>query len=197
MVTSSIVSKETILECALCGNIVFVETKEELTASVIDLGGRVIARFTEDDADEQAHMRRLCSPDAQRALDQMSVEMLHLLGSIPSSDEDALSINVVGLSQRTGIPKGTVSKRLQRLTEIGVVTRHQIPGNRKEVHLRATPLGEEVQAAHRSLHEQMGDVLGVFLKRYSADDLGVLHRVLGELLRMPREGVRYRPDLLE
>lgn len=175
-----------------------METKRELIASITDLTARLIQRFAQEDADEQAHMRALCSPDAQRALEKTSVEALHLLDVIPAeSDHDRPSVNIVGLSQTTGVPKGTVSKRIQRLAEIGVVTRHRIPGNRKEVHLRLTPVGEEIRAAHRSLHEQMGAVPEDFLDRYSAHELRVLTRVLDDLLRMPREGVRFRPDLLD
>ena len=101
------------------------------------------------------------------------------------------------MAQATGVPKDTVSKRLQRLADAGVVTRYRIPGNRKEVHLRPTPVGKEIQAAHRSLHEQMGTVFDDFLTRYSPDELEVLSRVLNDLLRMPHEGLRFRPDPLD
>lgn len=173
---------------------VFVETKTEMITSIADLAGKLVTRFAEEDADEHAHMRRLCSPEAQRVLEQMSVEMLHLLDEIPTGAEETGSVNVVGLSEATGVPKGTVSKRLQRLTAAGLVTRHRIPGNRKEVHLRLTEVGEEIRAAHRSLHAEMGNVLEEFLARYSSEELNVLHRVLGDLLRTPRDGVRFRPD---
>jgi len=191
------VSMETIWASGRSGKIVSVETKDSVIASIGDLVGGITTRFAEEDVDEQAHMRAMCSPEAQRVLDTLSVEMLHLLDAIPVADASAGSINVVGLSQATGIPKGTVSKRLQRLTDAGVISRFRIPGNRKEVHLRLTPVGEEIRAAHRSLHEQMGDVLDEFLARYSSDELAVLHRILNDLLRMPREGVRFRPDLLD
>lgn len=176
---------------------VFVETKTEVITRIAALAERLAARFTEEDADEQAHIRKLCSPEARQALETMSVPALHLLDVIPSSSEDASSMNVVGLSQATGVPKGTVSKRVQRLTDAGIVSRHRIPGNRKEVHLQLTSLGEEIRAAHRSLHEQMGTVFDDFLARYSQSDLEVVGRVLDDLLRMPREGLRFRPDLLE
>jgi len=177
---------------------VLMETKSELIALIADQAARVAQRFAQDDEDERAYMRKRCSPQAQLALDKMSVEALHLLDAIPGGGStDEPSVNIVGLAQATGVPKGTVSKRVQRLTDIGVVTRHQIPGNRKEVHLRRTPIGDEIWEAHRSLHEQMGDVLGELLSRYTVADLQVLTRVLDDLLRMPREGLRYRPDLLD
>lgn len=177
---------------------VFMETKRELIASIADLTACLIQRFSEEDADEQAHMRRLCSPDAQLALERMSVESLHLLDAIPAeADHHAVSTNIVGLAETTRTPKGTVSKRVQRLTELGVVSRHQLPGNRKEVHLRLTPIGEEIRTAHRSLHEHMGTIPADFLTRYNTDELRVVTRVLHDLLRMPRDGLRFRPDLLD
>lgn len=176
---------------------VFVETKHELIAHINDLAARLTTRFAEEDVDERAHMRELCSPEAQRALETMSVPALHLLDALSTDDEEAAPMNVVSLAQATGVPKGTVSKRLQRLADAGVVTRHRIPGNRKEVHLRPTTVGKEIQAAHRSLHEQMGTVFDDFLTRYSPEELEVLSRVLNDLLQMPREGLRFRPDLLD
>lgn len=176
---------------------VFMETKAETIARIADLAGQLSTRFGEEDVEEQAHMRELCSPEARQVLETMSVQALHLLDAIPTDDEDAPSVNVIGLSQATGVPKGTVSKTVQRLTEAEAVTRHRIPGNRKEVHVRLTALGEEIRAAHRSLHEQIGTVFDGFLGRYSLAELDVLSRVLDDLLRMPREGVRFRPDLLD
>lgn len=177
---------------------VFMETKRELIDSITHFTARLIQRFSEEDADEQEHMRRLCSPDAQLALGRMSVESLHLLDAIPAeTDNHEASTNIVGLAEMTRSPKGTVSKRVQRLTELGVVSRHRLPGNRKEVHLSLTPIGEEIRAAHRSLHEHMGTIPADFLARYSTTELRVITRVLDDLLRMPRDGLRFRPDLLD
>ena len=114
-------------------------------------------------------------------------------GGDPSSG----TINIVGLSLATGVPKGTVSKRVQRLVDLGVVARRRLAGNRKEVHLQLTDVGQEIQAAHRDLHQQMGAVPDEFLERYSLEELKVITRVLNDLVRMPREGVRFRPDLLD
>jgi len=105
---------------------VLMETKSELIALIADQAARVAQRFAQDDEDERAYMRKRCSPQAQLALDKMSVEALHLLDAIPGGGStDEPSVNIVGLAQATGVPKGTVSKRVQRLTDIGVVTRHQ------------------------------------------------------------------------
>lgn len=174
-----------------------MKTKVEAIEQITELIGQVTARFTEEDADEQAWMRDQCSPEAQRILAGLSVQALHLLDALPPQDDTGASMNIVGLAQATGIPKGTVSKAVQRLVAAGVVTRHQLRHNRKEVHLRLTDLGAEIQNAHRSLHEQVGSDLTLFLTRYTIDDLDTLKHVLSDLLRMPRQGLRFRPDLLD
>lgn len=172
-----------------------MKTKSEVIASIEDQLSAISARFAEEDPQEQEWLRSQCSPTAQRALEELSVAALHLLDEIPGPDS-AESVNIVGLSQVSGVPKGTVSKTVQRLESAGAVSRHRRPGNRKEVHLRLTDVGAELRRAHRSLHEQMGSTLSEFLDRYSAGELEVLGRVLGDVLAMPREGLRFRPDLL-
>lgn len=174
-----------------------MKTKGESIGRIEELIEQLTARFTDEDVDEQEWMRERCSPAARRALAELSVQALHMLDAIPVDDGTGASVNIVGVSQATGIPKGTVSKTVQRLVSSGVVARHRREDNRKEVHVRLTEMGEEIHRAHRSLHEQMGAGIGELLVRYSADDLDVITRVLGDLLRMPREGMRFRPDLLD
>lgn len=174
---------------------VSMTTKSDSIARIEELLAGVTARFAEEDPQEQEWLQSQCSPAAQRALDELSVAALHLLEQLPGPNS-AESVNIVGLSEATGVPKGTVSKTVQRLEATGTVSRHRLPGNRKEVHLRLTETGAEIQSAHRGLHEQMGSSVSKFLSRYSAADLEVLGRVLSDLLAMPREGLRFRPDLL-
>lgn len=174
-----------------------METKLEAIERIEDLIGLVTAKFGEEDAGEQKWMSDLCSPAAQRILAGLSVQSLHLLDAVPADDGTDASVNIVGLARVTGVPKGTVSKAVQRFVDQGAVVRHQRSDNRKEVHLRLTPVGEEIQRAHRSLHKQMGAGLSEFMDRYTASELSVITRVLDDLLRMPRDGLRFRPDLLD
>ncbi|MFC0673485.1 MarR family winged helix-turn-helix transcriptional regulator [Brachybacterium hainanense] len=174
-----------------------METRSGRIAAVIELLGRTAAHLAAHDDQEQAHLRDACSVPAQEALASMSVEMLHLLEAIAVAAEGGSAPNVVRLAEATGMPKGTVSKRLQRMVAAGVVARGMRPGSRKEVRLYLTEVGEEIRAAHRSLHEEMGHVLEEFLARYAEEEIEVLRRMLEDLLRMPRHGLRFRPDLLD
>lgn len=176
---------------------VSMKTKTEAIGGIEQLIGELVVRFTDEDPAEQEWMHSRCSPAAQRVLAEVSVSNLHLLDEIPVDDGTGTSVNIVGLSHATGIPKGTVSKTMRRLVELGLVARHQLPDNRKEVHLRLTELGAEIRTAHHSLHAEMNSGVPEFLARYSTDELAVVTRVLTDLLRMPREGLRFRPDLLD
>ena len=199
---------------------VSVGTKRDAIEEIETLIGRVTARMAVEDDAEQRWLADHCSPEAARRLPALSVHALHMLDEIPpESPEDAAvadgaaaagdagaavevggaarSVNIVGLAQATGVPKGTVSKTVSRLVAAGLVARHRLPDNRKEVHLRLTPLGAEIRRAHRGLHEQTTEAMHAFLARYTIDDLAVMARVLDDLSRMPREGVRFRPDLLD
>lgn len=178
------------------GKMVSVKTKRDAIREIEVLIARITTRMAAEDDAEQQWLTAHCSPEAARHIPRLSVHALHLLDAIPGEDAEE-SINIIGLSQATGVPKGTVSKTVTRLVNAGLVTRHKIPGNRKEVHLRATRTGAEIQRAHQSLHAESADSLRAFLARYTPDDLAVLIRILSDLDRMPREGVRFRPDLLD
>lgn len=70
------------------------------------------------------------------------------------------------------------------------MARTPIPGNRKEIELTLTADGELVVEAHRRLHDEMARGLHDFLQRYSGADLQVLAKVLRDLLKARKVGVR-------
>lgn len=172
---------------------VFVETKNDAITRIEGLVDQVSGRFAAEDDQEQQWLTDQCSPRAAEVISRMSVHALHLIDAIPADE----TVNIVGLARSTGVPKGTVSKIVSRFTADELVARDRLPGNRKEVHLRLTELGAEIQQAHRGLHREMGAGVREFLQRYDPYDLEVIGRVLTDLARMPREGLRFRPDLLD
>ena len=132
---------------------VSVKTKHDVIQEIEDLITRAFARLASEDDAEQEYLAAHCSPEAARHLASLSTAALHLLDRIPP-DDSAESVNIVGLAQSTGVPKGTVSKTVRRLTAAGLVSRHHLPDNRKEVHLRLTPTGAEIWRAHQDLHAE-------------------------------------------
>ena len=181
---------ETIVSRARCVNIIFMETNLETAARIGELLGQLGERFTLEDADEQEFMRESLGREAQAALEHLNVSMLHLLGKIPAQLGEAT--NVVGIAERAGVAKSTVSKALPLLTRLELVQRYRLEGNRKEVHLRLTPLGEEIHDAHRRLHAEMTESFLDFLAQYQQADLEVVVRMLTDLLHAPRRGVRFQ-----
>lgn len=172
---------------------VSVKTISGPVERVQELVAQVSARFDTDDEAERQWLVDQCTPELADTVAGLSVQALHLIDALERAD----SINVVGLAKETATPKGTVSKALQRLTAAGLVRRDRREDNRKEVYVSLTPAGEEVARAHRGLHEEMGNDLSTFLARYSNEDLAVIIKVLEDLRRLPRDGLRFRPDLLD
>lgn len=154
--------------------------------------GEVGARFTAEDEMEREWMAQRCAPELTPVVASMSLQALHLLDAVAEAE----TIKVVELARVTGVPKGTVSKALQRLVRDGVVRRERPPGNRKEVLVSLTEAGAQIQRAHRAMHEEMERGMLAFFERYSVSERDVILRVLEDLALMPREGPGFRPDLL-
>lgn len=154
--------------------------------------GEVGDRFTAEDEMEREWMAQRCAPELTPVVTALSLQALHLLDAVA----EAGTIKVVELARVTGVPKGTVSKALQRLVRDGVVRREQTPDNRKEVLISLTDDGTQIQRAHQAMHEEMERGMLAFFERYSAAEQEVILRVLEDLALMPRDGPGFRPDLL-
>lgn len=170
---------------------VSMETKSALMTDITELLGVVRDRFEadgEDDA-ERDFIAERCPPRLEAAVRSLPTLSMHLLAHLGDGP-----VSVVGLAERAGQLKGTVSKHVQRLVEAGLVARAPVPGNRKELQLTLTADGALVVDAHRSLHDEMAHGLHGFLRRYSNAELAVVVKVLRDLATATREGVRLVPD---
>jgi DNA-binding MarR family transcriptional regulator len=141
----------------------------------------------ESDA-ERDFMAARCPDRLENTIRSLPALGLHLLDAIAAGP-----LSVVALANRSGQLKGTVSKHVQRLVDAGLVLRSPIPGNRKELSLSLTEDGSIVVDIHRKLHEEMDRGRADFLKRYTADELALLVRVLTDLLASEKVGVRITP----
>lgn len=166
---------------------VSVKTKLELIDAITGLMSTVGDRLGNDgegDA-ERDFMAARCPERLQQVVQTLPTSSLHLLAEIAEGP-----ISVVGLAARTGRLKGTVSKHVQRLAEAGLVIRKPVPGNRKEIELELSPDGELVAGVHQEMHDEMDRGARDFLLRYPNADLQVLVKVLGDLARAHKDGVR-------
>jgi DNA-binding MarR family transcriptional regulator len=166
---------------------VSMKTKSVLIADINQLVGAVGDKFdTDEDGDaERDFMAERCPERLVASVRTLPTLSMHLLAAIAQGP-----VSVVGLATRSGQLKGTVSKHVQRLVEAGLVERIPLPGNRKEVELALTTDGDLVCGAHQQLHDEMARGLHDFLQAYSNADLGVVAKVLRDLLSARRDGVR-------
>jgi DNA-binding MarR family transcriptional regulator len=168
---------------------VSVKTKSALVAEINALIGAVGDKFDAEDVDaERDYLAEHCPPRLAGAMRELPTLSMHLLDAIGDGP-----LSVVGLADRTGQLKGTVSKHVQRLVDAGLVLRTPIPGNRKELQLLPTPDGKVVIDVHRRMHQEMAAGVGDFLSRYTNAELAVLARMLQDLLAAGKDGVRIVP----
>ncbi len=167
-----------------------MKTKSALISELNGLVGAVGDKFEADEEGdaERDFMAARCPEHLEGTIRSLPTLGLHLMDAI---SEGPLSL--VALANRSGQLKGTVSKHVQRLVDAGLVLRSPIPGNRKELSLSLTEDGSVVVDIHRKLHEEMNRGMTDFLKRYTADELTLLARVLTDLLATEKVGVRLQP----
>jgi DNA-binding MarR family transcriptional regulator len=166
---------------------VSVKTKSALVGEINALIGAVGDKFDSAEGDaERDFMAEHCPKRLEHAVRRLPTLSMHLLAHIAEGP-----VSVVGLAARAGQLKGTASKHVQRLVEAGLVERSPIPGNRKEVVLSLTPDGRVVSDVHRRMHDEMNRGVADFLSRYSNAELGVLEKMLRDLLATKKVGVRF------
>jgi DNA-binding MarR family transcriptional regulator len=148
-----------------------------LSVEVLALLAKVTERFeTEGNEEWQWIAAHSQNPLVVEALRDSSVTTLRVIDAIGRLEP----VNGITISAQFHIPKGTVSKVTRRLIASKLVSAESLPNNRKEVLFRLTPLGRELFEVHRAFDEQMERGFIQFLRRYSAEELRLLLRVLGE-----------------
>ena len=105
---------------------------------------------------------------------ELSVASFHVLDSIGQFQP----INTVNISDKSGIPKGTVSKNIKKLTASSLITKVPLSDNRKESVFYLTPLGKELFNLHQTMHQQFDLAFYSFLKQYTIEELSFLTRFL-------------------
>jgi DNA-binding MarR family transcriptional regulator len=164
---------------------VSMKTKSEEVSEIGTLLNALADKFETDGDAERDYLREHCPVRLHASIREIPTLGVHLLAAIGDG-----AVNVVGLAARSGQLKGTVSKHVQRLVEAGLVERSPVPGNRKEIRLSLTADGQLIDRVHRRMHAEMETGLGEFLMRYTAAELAVVTKVLGDLLQTQKRGVR-------
>jgi DNA-binding MarR family transcriptional regulator len=168
---------------------VSMKTKTRAVAEINTLLRELATKFDTTDGDaERDYMAEHCPDHLDRTVRELPTLAVHLLDHIAEEP-----VSVIGLAARSGQLKGTVSKHVQRLVEAGLVERVPVPGNRKEVTLSVTKDGETFARVHQRMHQEMDRGLEDFLLRYSATELATVIKILDDLRKSERVGVRLRP----
>ena len=171
------------------GKMVSMKTKSEAVAEIGGLLDVLVDKFETDDDAERDYLVEHCPARLHPALRELPTMGIHLMAKIADG-----ASNIVGLATASGQLKGTVSKHIQRLVEVGLVERGPVPGNRKEIRLSLTDDGRVLERVHRQMHTEMEHGLADFFLRYTGAELQTVAKVLGDLLRAERRGVRLVVD---
>jgi DNA-binding MarR family transcriptional regulator len=150
-----------------------------LGAEVVALLAKVTERFDVAESNEEwnwiaQHAR---NPQVVEIMQDSTTTMMRVIDAIGRLEP----VNGVTISANFRIPKGTVSKVTRRLITQELITTEYLPNNKKEILFRLTPLGRELFEVHRAFDDQMERGLNAFLRRYDADDLRLLLRVLEDV----------------
>lgn len=93
-------------------------------------------------------------------------------------------MNGITISKQFGIPKGSVSKVTRKLTAKNLIVTETLPNNKKEILFRMTKLGKEIFEVHRAMHLEMEQRMSEFLRRYSADELRFIAKIIQDFGQM-------------
>lgn len=151
---------------------------ERLHREVFDAFTNFQKKIQQDDDEEKAWMLAQTSDrQVQTILRGMTFMMLHVLDAIGKLGR----ANGSTLSNRFGIPKGTVSKLTKRLAVLGLIAFETIPGNKKELHFVMTPLGETIYKLHEQLDERIQASATRLLAEYTEEQLKFIRDFMNKL----------------
>ncbi|MEF2967726.1 winged helix DNA-binding protein [Paenibacillus sp. M1] len=154
--------------------------KVSLIHQITDAIEKVQKRFQAEGEDEESSwmIRQTDNPAAISFLRRATVMMLHIIDAI----EELEPVNGIRISQKLGIPRGSVSKITRKLVQENVIQMEYLPDNKKMILFRTTPFGREISRIHQSLHRQIGINVHNFLNKYDAEQLSFLVHVLQDTL---------------
>ena len=101
----------------------------------------------------------------------------HLIEAIGKNPEK----NMTSIASRLGVTKGAISQMVKKLEKKGLVKKAHIPGNRKDITLELTDLGEEAFEWHKSLHESMETAIRKELEQMSDAEIETFLRIYEHL----------------
>lgn len=158
-----------------CNGLVLDDDKEILIVEIKKLLSEATTRQAlEVDEEKRWLMQKCPNFEFSEIVQELTVIALHVLDAIGRFQP----VNSITISKETGIPKGTVSKTIKKLTSKNLIRKVPLPNNKKEVTFYITPLGKEIFDLHDDLHRQFESSITLFLKKYDVQELQFLIRFL-------------------
>lgn len=146
-----------------------------LSADILALLAQVTRRFESQQGEGWRWiMQHSPNPLVVELLRDSTATTLRVLDAIGSLEP----VNGITIAAQYRIPKGTVSKVTRRMIAQSLISTESLPNNKKEILFRLTPLGRDLFVVHRTFDEQMERGFTQFLRRYDAEELRLLVRVL-------------------
>jgi DNA-binding MarR family transcriptional regulator len=135
---------------------------------------------SEDDEEKHWLLKNCNDPIARAILPELSVTMLHVLDAIGLYEP----VNGITIAKKTGIPKGTVSKSVQKLLIKELIRKESLPNNKKEYIYYINPLGKEIFDLHKALHQQTELQITQFLNKYDNNELVFLIHIIQDFAKL-------------
>lgn len=126
--------------------------------------------------EKQILLKNKIDKEVLELMEDLTVLSFHILDAIGQY----APINNTNISKKTSIPKGTVSKNINKLLTKKLIVKQGVVGNKKESVFHLTTLGQTLFTLHANMHHRLEDKKIEFLKQYSTEELQLIIRFLKE-----------------
>ena len=151
------------------------DDRDKPIREILALLGRLSEKLEPENLDTKRWMAaRSTNPLTAEILLDSPMLTLRVLDAIGRSGP----VNAITVSNRFGIPRGSVSKATRRLLAGQLVVKEPKPNNRKEVFYHLTDLGRDIFLVHRAFDQTMERGFVAFLKQYSGRHLSFVAELL-------------------
>jgi DNA-binding MarR family transcriptional regulator len=89
--------------------------------------------------------------------------------------------NLTSIASHLGVTKGAISQMVKKIEKKRLVKKVRIPGNKKDITLELTDLGQEAFEWHRALHESMETGIRKELELMSDSEIEAFLRIYGHI----------------
>ena len=97
--------------------------------------------------------------------------------------------NVTKIADNMQMTRGAISKMTKKLLAKGLIEKFSLESNKKEIYFRLTESGMELFKEHEKRHKLWEQRDSRFLERYSAEEIEIISKFMGEFNRYLEEKI--------